>query len=149
MDSSSGAAWLAGVLTSLIPPPRPSDRWGRLGVVLTPILGAFQCSAPKAFPQSPWRPGGWLISSEEPTRGDQGGRILPLPAFPAVGPAAADEAKVAVRGGGRQPTCTWLAGRPGVGGASRLTPRPFPRKGRIFRPRPRRNAEEMGLLERK
>lgn len=85
MDSSSGAALLPSVLTVPKPPPKPVRR-GRQGVVLIPFLGTYQYPAPKAFPLSP---SPWLVSSEKPTRGARGGRILPLPASSAVGPAAA------------------------------------------------------------
>lgn len=86
MDSSSGAAWLAGVLTTSSPPPRLSGWWGRPGVVLTPILSAYQYSAPKAFPQSPS-----LASTE--TVGElwrahargSGGPDLPSPGIPSGG----------------------------------------------------------------
>lgn len=142
MDSSSGAAWLAGVLTTSSPPPRLSGWWGRPGVVLTPILGAFQYSAPKAFPQSPSLASTGTVG--EIWRAHARGPGRPDPPSPGIrsggtcscglGTRCPRRRSLRVKAAG-SPPATGPQGGPRVGGASLLTPRPFSTRGGSSSPR--------------
>lgn len=133
MDSSSGAARLAGVLPSPGLTPSPLGRCGRRGVVLTP----YWDKPPKFFLRVPPRhPRGGSVSSEETKRGQAGEAASSLSRHPQrwdLQPPPGETRRPKRRSlraeAAGSSRLSDPRGQSGSGAGPPTTPRPFPAKG--------------------